>query len=229
MRQDRGGAISKLIFLLFTAVLCVGLYLLRHPLLRMAGEAWEVEDSLGKSDAIIVLGDDFYADRSTRAAGLYRQGLAPIVVASGEQVRPGKSIAQLMAHDLFERGVPNDRIQQFAQSADSTADRARALEKYVETRKWSSVIVVTSEYNTRRARYIFRRVFPAKISVAVCGAQDANFDATHWYEKRGSIKRFVLELGGMAVAMWELRHASDSHGNALLLVEPHAASLRYVV
>jgi uncharacterized SAM-binding protein YcdF (DUF218 family) len=229
MKQDRGGAISKLIFLLFVFVLCVGLYLLRHPLLRMAGEAWQVQDSLQKSDAIIVLGDDFYADRSTRAAGLYRQGLAPVVVASGEQIRPGKSIAQLMAHDLFERGVPSDKIQQFPQSADNTADRARALEKFVESKKWRSVIVVTSDYNTRRARYIFRRVFPGSVSVAICGAQDADFDAAHWYEKRGSVKRFVLELGGMVVAMWELRHTSDLHTNAQLLVAPHAATLRYVV
>ncbi|HUL14591.1 MAG TPA: YdcF family protein [Terriglobales bacterium] len=229
MRSDRGGAISKFIALLFLFLLCVGLYLVRRPLLQMIGEAWIVEDPLRKSDAIIVLGDDFYADRSTLAAQLYRQGLAPVVVASGEQVRPGASIAELMAHDLFERGIPKDKIVQFPQSADSTAGEARALERFASEKKWRSVILVTSNYDSRRARYIFRRVFPAKVSVGVAGAQDAQFDPAHWYEKRNSIKRFILEMGGMAEALWEFRHQGDSHLGTLWLVERPAWYLRYVV
>ena len=229
MRSDRGRAISKLIALLFLFLLCLALYLVRRPVLRMVGEAWIVEDPLQKSDAIIVLGDDFYADRSTLAAQLYRQGLAPVVVASGEQARPGASIAELMAHDLFERGVPKDKILRFPESADSTAGEARALEEFASEKKWRSVILVTSNYDTRRARYIFRRVFPGSVSVDIAGAQDAEFDPAHWYEKRNSIKRFILEMGGMAVALWEFRRSGNPRPGALLLVESRAWCLRYVV
>ena len=64
-----------------------------------------------KSDAIIVLSDDnFYADRAAHAADLYRHGWAPIVVASGRRLRPYAGIAELMEHDLIERGVPKDKI-----------------------------------------------------------------------------------------------------------------------
>jgi len=87
------------------------LYLVRHPLLRSAGEGWLVEDPLEKSDAIVVLSiDNFYADRATRAAEVYRQGLAPLVVASGVRLRPYAGIGELMEHDLIERGVPKEKI-----------------------------------------------------------------------------------------------------------------------
>jgi uncharacterized SAM-binding protein YcdF (DUF218 family) len=229
MRGDRGGAISRIIVLLFLFLLCAGLFLVRGPLLRMLARAWIVEDPLERSDAIIVLGDDFYADRATLAAQLYRQGFAPVVVASGKQVRPGASIAELMAHDLFERGIPKDKIRRFPQSADSTAGEARALERFSSANKWRKVILVTSNYDTRRARYIFRRVFPETISVAVAGAQDAEFDPLHWYEKRNSIKRFILEVGGMGVALWEFRGQPEPHAGALLLVELGACSVQHVV
>ncbi len=93
-RGERGGIISTLIALVFLAVLLGGIYLARRPLLRFAGESLVVEDPLEKSDAIIILSDDnFYADRATRAAELFRQKLAPVVVASGIRLRPNAGIA----------------------------------------------------------------------------------------------------------------------------------------
>jgi hypothetical protein len=102
--DERGGIISTLVALVFLAVLLAGIYLARRPLLRFAGESLVVEDTLDKSDAILVLSDDnFYADRATRAAELFRQKLAPVVVASGIRLRPNAGIAELMTHDLVER------------------------------------------------------------------------------------------------------------------------------
>src|SRR5579862_4935605 len=127
-RRERGGIISTLVALIFLALLCAGIYLARHPLLRFAADELIVEDPLEKSDAIIVLSDDnFYADRVTRAAELYRQGLAPVVVASGVRLRPYAGISELMTHDLVERGVPKEHILAFPQDADDTRDEALAL------------------------------------------------------------------------------------------------------
>src|SRR5205814_9754018 len=85
----------------------LGLYFVRHPIFRFAAESWVVEDPLERADVLIVLSDDnFYADRATRAAELFREGKAPLVVASGRRLRPGAGIAELIEHDLVERGVP---------------------------------------------------------------------------------------------------------------------------
>jgi uncharacterized SAM-binding protein YcdF (DUF218 family) len=204
-RGERGGIISTLVALLFLLLLLGGIYLARHPLLRLIGGSLVVEDSLQKSDAIIILSDDnFYADRATRAAELFRQNLAPVVVASGIRLRPNAGIAELMTHDLIERGVPKQNIVTFPQDADNTREEAEFLKKLVQSKNWKSVIVVTSNYHTRRARYIFRKVFADTVTIRIAGARDGDYDPDHWYEQRKSIKRFTHEVAGFCLAWWEL-------------------------
>ena len=205
-RGERGGIISSLIALLFLAALLGGIYLARHPLLRFAGESLVVEDPQEKSDAIIILSDDnFYADRATRAAELFRQKLAPVVVASGVRLRPNAGIAELMTHDLIERGVPRENILPFPQDADNTREEVQFLQKLVREKNWKSVIVVTSNYHTRRAKYIFGKIFADSVTVRMAAARDANFDPQHWWEHRKSLKRFFHEIVGSVVSWWELR------------------------
>lgn len=209
--SEAGGILIKLIVSLFLLTFFLGLYFVRHPIFRFAAESWVVEDPLERADVLIVLSDDnFYADRATRAAELFREGKAPLVVASGRRLRPSAGIAELMEHDLVERGVPKDRILRFAQDGDSTRDEAQALAKLANTKKWHKAIVVTSNYHTRRARYIFRHVFPQDIEIRVASARDGDFDPENWWEKRESTKLFVREITGMMVTIWELRHGTAS-------------------
>jgi uncharacterized SAM-binding protein YcdF (DUF218 family) len=206
LHPQRGGILSSLVSLLFLIIFLAALYAARRPLLRFAGESWVVEDPLEQSDAIILLSDDnFFADRATRASELFRQKLAPIVVASGRRLRPSAGLAELMDHDLVERGVPKDRIIRFPHDADNTREEAEALRALVIERNWHSVIVATSNYHTRRTRYIFQHVFPSSVKVSVASARDGSFEAEHWWENRKSIKAFTHELAGMVLAMWELR------------------------
>jgi uncharacterized SAM-binding protein YcdF (DUF218 family) len=205
--RERGGILAKLIVLLCLALFCVSLYLVRHPIFRFVGEAWVVEDALERADAIIVLGDDnFYADRATRGAELYREGKAPLIVASGRRLRPNAGIAELMEHDLVERGVPRDKIVQFVHDGDSTKEEAEALARLVKEENWKHTIIVTSNYHTRRVRYIFHQVFPQAVEARVASARDGDFDPERWWEKRKSIKELTRELAGMVAAIWE------SHG-----------------
>ena len=208
-RAERGGILGTLVALLFLVTLCGAIYLARRPILRFAGESWVVNESMEHADAIIVLSDDnFYADRVTRAAELIREGKAPIVVASGRRLRPYAGIAELMQHDLLERGVPKENIVVFPQDADNTREEAQALLPLVKQKHWRSVMVVTSNYHTRRARYIFRHIFPQDIELAVVSARDGDFDPEEWWEKRKSFKELTREVAGMVVARWELRHGN---------------------
>jgi len=227
---ERGGIVLNLIVLVSFVVLCAFLYLVRRPILRFVGESWIVEDADSKADALIVLSDDnFYADRATRAAELFREGKAPIVVASGRRLRPMAGIAELMEHDLVERGVPKDKIVRLAHDADNTQEEAEALTKLAAQRKWHSVVVVTSNYHTRRARYIFRRVFPQGIEVRVASAHDGDFDPQHWWEKRKSVKRLTREFAGMAVAIWELHGKSETSEKSQSVVGMRALNPLFVV
>src|SRR5947199_10102491 len=151
-QNELGGIFVNLILLLFFVIFCAVLYLVRRPILRFAAEMWIVEDPLDKADALIVLGDDnFYADRSTRAAQLFREGKAPGIVASGRRLQPNAGIAELMEHDLIERRVPRYRIVRILGDADGTLEVAQALTRLVKERKWNSENVHTAKYHTTLA------------------------------------------------------------------------------
>jgi uncharacterized SAM-binding protein YcdF (DUF218 family) len=228
--RESGRIFLNLIILLFFVLFCFVLYLVRRPILRFMAESWIIEDPLDKADALIVLGDDnFYADRATRGVQLFREGKAPLIVASGRRLRPNAGIAELMEHDLVERGVPRDKIVRFTHDGDSTLEEAEALARLVKERKWRSVIVVTSNYHTRRARYIFRRVFPQGMQVRVASARDGDFDPEHWWEKRKSIKELTQEFAGMVVTLWELQGRSETSETAQSVVELRGLNPQLVV
>jgi uncharacterized SAM-binding protein YcdF (DUF218 family) len=229
-KRERGGIVTTLIVLLCFAVLCFAIYLVRHPLMRWAANAWIVEDPLDKADALVVLSDDnFYADRAVRAAELFRQGKAPLVVASGRRLRPNAGIAELMEHDLIERGVPKDKIVRLAHDADSTREEAEALVPLARQKKWHSLIIVTSNYHTRRARYIFGAVFPQDVKLSVAGARDADFDPDQWWTKRKSVKELTREVAAMLVAMWELHGHRGTRETSQLVVVSKECQLQAVV
>src|SRR5271165_3275357 len=209
--NQHGGIMTNLVALVFVLALCALVYFARHPIMRFVAESWVVNEPAAHADAIVVLGgDNFYADRATHAAKLYREHVANFVVASGRRFRPNAAEPELTEHDLVERGVPRENILRLPHDASSTIEEAAAIRHTAEQRHWKSLLVVTSNYHTRRARYIFQKEFPSRIVVTVASAPDGDFDPDHWWEKRLSVKLFVHELAGMVDAIWELHGANDS-------------------
>ncbi|HKW89085.1 MAG TPA: YdcF family protein [Candidatus Acidoferrales bacterium] len=205
--SERGGIFAKLTALIVILLLCLALYLVRIPLLRVMGNYWNVGVAPSNADAIIILSDDdFTADRAARAAELYHSGWAPRVVASGRWLRPYASIAELMQHDLQIRGVPKKAIVPFAHDAPDTLEELRDINDFVEKHHWKQIMIVTSSYHTRRTRYLARHIFPRTIEVQVVSAPDVNYDPDSWWRTRGGLKIFLHEAVGMIVAMWEVHH-----------------------
>ncbi len=204
--QERGGIFFRLLSVLFLVAFLALIYVVRHPLLRFAGEFWVVDEPAAQSDALIVLGDDNYAaDRAFHAAELYREGVAPVVVACGRMLRQNVSIADIMEHDLQSFGVPATAIVKLSHRATNTQDEALEAERLIRTRGWKRVLVVTSSYHARRTRFIYSRTLPASVTLRVSGARDSDFDPLRWWETRQGRKLFLTELGGYLVAVWELR------------------------
>jgi uncharacterized SAM-binding protein YcdF (DUF218 family) len=202
---QRGGIFFRLLVLTMLALFLAAVYLARHPLLRLAGRFWEVDDRLEQADAILVLGDDNFAgDRASRSAELFRAGWAPLVVASGRLLRSYAGVAELMGRDLETREVPQGAILRFPHRANNTREEAQALRELVISRGWRQVLLVTSNYHTRRARYIFRKVFPPQVTVLVVSVRDSDFDPDSWWETRQGRKLFLLESAAYLTAVWEL-------------------------
>ena len=216
---QRGGIIFKFLLLVCFACFVFVIYLARHPLLRLAGGFWIVDDGPAYSDAIVILGDDNYGgDRAAEAAKLFKAGWAPRVVASGRFLRPYASIAELEEHDLKDDGVPQDAIIRFEQHAGNTKDEAVALRQLILQRGWKRILLVTSNYHTRRARYICARTFPAGTVLRVVPAADSEYDPDHWWETRRGVVIFTHEVAGMIVSLWEMRHQDDQTTDSALVL-----------
>lgn len=218
-RGEQGGIFFRLIFLLFFFGFIALLYVARHPLLRFAGEYWVVDEPSAQSDALIVLGDDNYAgDRAFHAAELYREGVAPVAVASGRMLRKDFSIADVMGHDLESFGVPAKSIVKLTHRAQNTREEAAEVARLIQSRGWKRVVVVTSNYHARRARFIFERTLPSSVSLRVSGARDSEFDPSRWWETRQGQKLFFSELAGYLVARWELRNGPEPKNVSALVI-----------
>ena len=205
-RGEHGGIFSRLLFLMLFAGLLLLVFAIRHPLLRLAGQFWVVDEAAAPSDALIVLGDDNYrADRAFHAAELYREGVAPLVVASGRMLRQNVSLADVMEHDLESFGVPAASIVKLSHRAENTREEAGEAARLIHSRGWKRVLVVTSNYHARRTRFIYGKVLPRGIVLRVSAARDSEFDPSRWWETRQGQKLFMTELAGYVVAIWELR------------------------
>ncbi len=211
MTGERGGIIFRLLFFIFILVVCAVLYLARVPLLRFAGEFWVVDEPPETSDVIVVLsGDNYDAERATRAASLYKSGMAPKVLATGRALRSYATTTDLMKRDLVEHGVPEAAIVTFTHRADDTRDEAIAVSQFIEQHGWKKIILVTSNYHTRRAQYIYQHTLPASDQVTMVAAPDSDYDANYWWRTRPGVKLFFHELGGYVTALWEMRKTDSS-------------------
>jgi uncharacterized SAM-binding protein YcdF (DUF218 family) len=208
-RGERGGIIFKLLLLCSFVVFLFALYLARHPLMRVAGQAVIVNDDPRASDVIVVLGDDNYnGDRAARAAELIKQGWAPRVVASGRYLRPYMSIAQLEQHDLIADGVPSSAVVTLSHHARDTLEECTIIGHFLAQRGWKHVLLVTSNYHTRRADYICSRVLPPGTDLHIIAASDSDYNPNDWWDNRESTRLLFHEVAGLVVSAWELRHNS---------------------
>jgi uncharacterized SAM-binding protein YcdF (DUF218 family) len=210
---ERGGIFFRLMFALVFLVLLFILYLVRRPILRELGDYWIVEDPPSQADAMIILSDDdFVGSRAAKAADLYHEGRAPLIIASGRMMRPYAGVGELMQRDLTDRGVPTSVIEIYRHHASDTIEEAQTLRSLVVQKKWRHVVIVTSNYHTRRARYIFRKIFPAGVQVDVASAKDPAFDISDWWENKTALKMFLHEAVGMVEAKWLLRNTEPTAG-----------------
>ena len=128
---------------------------------------------------------------------------------------PTRAIGELIQRDLTDRGVPTSAIEIYRHNAPDTLDEAQTLRSLVVERKWRHVVIVTSNYHTRRARYIYQKLFPLGVQVDVASAKDPEFDVSDWWEHKAGVKRLFKELAGMCEAKWELRHTEPTPGTIL--------------
>jgi uncharacterized SAM-binding protein YcdF (DUF218 family) len=70
--------------------------------------------------------------------------------------------------ELVSRNVPKDAIEVLKTPVSSTHDEAQLVEAYGRQHKFGSIMIITSDYHSRRALWTFHRVIgKGQISVGV--------------------------------------------------------------
>jgi uncharacterized SAM-binding protein YcdF (DUF218 family) len=168
---------------------------LRRPILTGAADVLIVNDAPHPADIIFLLNGDFNT-RPVRAAELYKQGLAPRVVIaraeSGAAVKLGliPNETDISVGVMKRLGVPAEAITilPVTGGVTSTFDEARVLRDYVEENQVSRIILVTSEFHSRRAKWIFERELTGlHLSLEMAAVPYSTFDRTNWWTNENGL------------------------------------------
>ena len=150
---------------------------------------------LASADAIVVMsGSSAYRERTKKAAELYHEGRAPLVVLTDDHTQGGWSSAQQRNPYFVERardelinlGVPEDRIRIAPGDPTGTWEEAIVIKNYAASQGFRSVLIVTSSYHSRRALRTIRRVFAGtETTVGLEPAPASSVSAFWWLRQDG--------------------------------------------
>ena len=190
-RLARVLAFTTLILLLAGAAAC-----------PFAGRYLIIDMPLERADALVMLAGG-NTGRWLEGADLYREGYARHLLLSpgypdpvGDRLRRQgiryPSEAEVMRDVYSQLGVPASVVEIMPAGFDNTADEAAGARRIALERGWTSVIVVTAKYHTRRALYAFEREFAGSgIRVQVRGSRHEQPQPDGWWRHRSDL-RWVL-------------------------------------
>jgi uncharacterized SAM-binding protein YcdF (DUF218 family) len=214
----------RLSLLFSIMVLLVSAYVCRIQVLTGLGNFLAQEDSASRADVIVVIrGDEVFFNRALTAAQLFEIRLAPYVYVSAaledNAILPlrARGIQLPSARDnilavLRGSGVPCERIllDQSPPGGGSAGEIAR-IKTMLDARAFSSAILITSWYHSRRVRVqALHALKDAGKSVAVIRATEPTNPSNWWMHRYVAIA--VLEAYVKLVLDWlpfPLRFADD--------------------
>ena len=190
-------------FALIFLVSIFAAYLLRTELLTAAGRALVEDDGPQKADCILVLGGDDSGDRIIKAAQLAESGYAPSVVVDGPPALIGHESDATIQYAI-QKGFPASLFHAvwLPTGVDSTSTEVQYVANQVfRPNHISKVLLVTSNYHTRRAARFMRREVPW-LQVVVVAAPDPSFKPDGWWKTRNGKKIFLLEWTKTVTEWW---------------------------
>ena len=126
------------------------------------------EAPLDTADVIVVLGGSAnYQERAREAAQLLLEGRSQRILITNDNARGPWSSSEQRNPFFYERsaeeirsaGVPANSIDVLMTPVANTHEEAVLVRKYAEEQGLRSVLIVTSAYHSRRALWVFSRVF----------------------------------------------------------------------
>jgi uncharacterized SAM-binding protein YcdF (DUF218 family) len=172
-----------------------GLYLYYPNIMMKIGNYLIVSDKLEKCDAILVLaGDNAKGERVIEGAKLFKEGYGNYLILDGTDIGWNTSSADIMEKQALSLNVPSSAIIPVRMDESSTIGEAKASRKFLEKKNFKSLILVSSSYHTRRAKWIFSKVFSeTDIKIFAHPSKDSEYNPDKWWKERTSAKHVFYE------------------------------------
>lgn len=207
---------KKKVLFVVTGIIIL-LYLSRDSWLGYLGHSLLVDDPSATADVAIVLttGVD-YLPRLLQAAQLFRDKRVNKVLINGNRktdaIRelekqgfiPACKWSENSLRILEMHGVPRQQV--WAVSAENvfdTVSEAQTIKPFLINNGISSLIITTSKFHSRRARYVWRKVMGTEEGIYTSTATDDPFDPDSWWQHGRQVKQVMGEYGGMAYYIWK--------------------------
>ena len=192
MSKRRTGPRRPIAFLGALCLLALLLYATSAFLMSWMGWYLVSPDPSEPADIAVLLAGDMYGERMATAASLAKSKLVPRVLVSGPHGVYETWESDLAIEWAVKQGSPRDWFVPVHMDADSTVEEAKILIPWLREHQMKRIIVVTSNFHTRRSGAIWRSLakdFDVRIAAAPC----REFDPDQWWKTRRGRKTFALE------------------------------------
>jgi len=141
--------------------------------------------------------------RVAQAAALLEGGYATWLVATDAEIDlPGirDSYSELVRQEAQWQGVAPERILMAPGVVETTYEEALAVRALAQEQGWTSLLVVTDPYHTRRARLTFRDVFRGTgVAMAVRPVEETPYDPEAWWRSVDGLRETWTEYAKLAL------------------------------
>ena len=177
------------------ALALLAAWVFREPLLVSAGKLLIRSDTPQKADLIYVLAGDFWGSRVLAGSELGARGYANQVVFSGGLYADNYE-GDMSIQFAVDHGYPRPLFLSVPLRAQSTIEEAIELRPIFERLRAKRVILVTSDYHSRRVGLVFSLFVPG-VRFCIVSAPDKVFDVASWWKTENGRRVLFSEYSKM--------------------------------
>lgn len=160
-----------------------------------------LQDKPKKADVIFIPGSN-EGDLARRAAELYHEGYAPLIVPSGKYakwighnlVKEYETESDYFEAILLHEGVPKEAVLK-EREATYTYENAIFTKKFLEKRgiEVKTAILCPQAYHARRSKLYYQVLFP-DTEILVCPTVTKGISRENWFKSPEKIDKVLSEL-----------------------------------
>lgn len=152
----------------------------------------EQSEAPKKADVVLVLAGGTNGDRILKGGQLVRDGYAPVALFSGARTNYDTLECDWAIPFAVRHGYPAAMYACVPHEGRSTREEAQFLVAELRRRQAKRVLLVTSDFHTKRAGWLYRQTAP-DIEFVVIGSPTGTMKLERWWETREGRKTWFME------------------------------------